>query len=335
MPNMGSAGEWGNCHSKCNSFGKRNEVSMHIIQYPNASGTAPRMKVWGTVDAYKSLKTCDLTYCEAHNTICAQYEIRRRCFQVNHYNMGRMFQSSGMGMSNRNANGGASQSSCDCNYGQNAAISNEAQYGCTEEPDYEAMESRGIPGPMGPRGEPGVPGCPGERGEPGPQGVTGPQGPQGATGPMGPRGEPGPCGPAGPPGYPQNHIFASFISQGLIMPERAILPLKMEIPDITQNISLCSNCSVALNAGYYAIYYYVSAVTRKSGFIKLTPMINDRKKTMYSAFAKAARQKEMLVISRYFIIEIPEGSVLLFQWNSSSEICKINMTLSIEKLCRQ
>ena len=95
---------------------------------------------------------------------------------------------------------------------------------------------RGETGPQGPRGEPGPPGCPGERGETGPQGVTGPQGSQGATGPQGPRGETGARGPAGPPGYPQNRILATFLGQGLMMQDRAKLPLKIDIPDITENI---------------------------------------------------------------------------------------------------
>ena len=110
------------------------------------------------------------------------------------------------------------------------------------------------PGPQGPRGEPGPPGCPGERGEPGPQGVTGPQGPQGATGPMGPKGEAGAQGPAGPPGYPQNRILATFLGQGLMMQDRAKLPLKIDIPDITENISPCNKYSVRLTPGCYAIY---------------------------------------------------------------------------------
>lgn len=193
----------------------------------------------------------------------------------------------------------------------------------------------GMPGPMGPRGEPGPPGCPGERGETGPQGVTGPQGPQGVTGPMGPRGEPGIRGPAGPPGYPQNSIFASFLGQGLIMPENASLPLKVGIPDVTRNISLCDDRSVALTPGYYAISYHISTVMKRHGFIKLTPVFNDREQTVYAAYAEAARRKEILVMSRYFIIEIPSGSMLFFAWRSSAGVSKINMDLNIEKLCRQ
>lgn len=188
---------------------------------------------------------------------------------------------------------------------------------------------------MGPRGESGPPGCPGERGETGPQGVTGPQGPQGATGPMGPRGEPGPRGPAGPPGYPQNSIFASFADKELIIPERASIPLKMEIPDITQNISLCDSSSIALTPGYYIISYYISTMMRRPGFIKLTPIFNDCKQTMYTAYAEAVKRKEMLVIARYFIIEIPTGSRLFFAWHSSAGVSKINMNLSIVKLYRQ
>ena len=194
---------------------------------------------------------------------------------------------------------------------------------------------RGETGPQGPRGEPGPPGCPGERGETGPQGVTGPQGSQGATGPQGPRGEPGARGPAGPPGYPQNSIFASFLGQELILPENANLPLKIDISDITQNISLCNDYSILLTPGCYAVYYYISTVMKRHGFIKLTPIFNDCVQTVYTVYAEAEKRKEMLVISRYFIIEIPSTSTLFFAWDSSASTSKINMNLSIEKLGRQ
>ncbi|MCI8719115.1 MAG: collagen-like protein [Lachnospiraceae bacterium] len=197
---------------------------------------------------------------------------------------------------------------------------------------------RGEPGPPGcpgERGEPGPPGCPGERGETGPQGVTGPQGSQGATGPQGPRGETGARGPAGPPGYPQNSIFASFLGQELILPENANLPLKIDISDITQNISLCNDYSILLTPGCYAVYYYISTVMKRHGFIKLTPIFNDCVQTVYTVYAEAEKRKEMLVISRYFIIEIPSTSTLFFAWDSSASTSKINMNLSIEKLGRQ
>lgn len=164
----------------------------------------------------------------------------------------------------------------------------------------------GEPGPMGPRGEAGPQGCPGERGEAGPQGVTGPQGPQGVTGPQGPRGEPGPRGPAGPSGYPQNSIFATFSDQGMMMPESADFPLKMEIPDITQNISLSKQCTIALTPGYYAISYYVATVMKEYGFISITPVFNGCKQSLYSAYAQASRKNDMLVLSRYFIVGIPK-----------------------------
>ncbi len=193
----------------------------------------------------------------------------------------------------------------------------------------------GPPGPMGPRGEPGPPGCPGERGDTGPQGVTGPQGPQGATGPMGPRGEPGARGPEGPPGYPQNSIFATFLGQNLMMPESACLPLKIEIPDPTQNISLCNNCTVSLTPGYYTISYYISAEMKRHGFMALTPVLNDEMQTVYSAYADAEKRRETLVITRYFIIKVPDRSTMYFAWHSSSCDARINMNLTIEKLCRE
>ncbi len=251
----------------------------------------------------------------------------------------------GMRTANRNYNQNAVQPSSDFICETNTDIPEHSQYTDSIQPEeyydsscyceYGTMGSGEMQGPMGPRGEPGPPGCPGDRGETGPQGVTGPQGPQGATGPMGPRGEPGARGPVGPPGYPQNSIFATFSGQELIMPESARLPLKMEIPDITQNISLCNNCSVVLTPGYYAVSYYISTVMRRHGFIKLTPIFNDCKQTVYSAYAEAVKRKEMLVISRYFIIDIPAGSTMQFAWHSSEGASRINMNLSIEKLCRQ
>lgn len=194
---------------------------------------------------------------------------------------------------------------------------------------------RGDIGPMGPRGEPGPPGCPGERGETGPQGVTGPQGPQGVMGPMGPRGEPGPRGPAGPPGYPQNSIFASFSVQERIMPESASLTFKTQIPDITQNIVLQNNCSITLTAGYYVISYSLFTIMKRHGFVKITPVFNDCMQTQYGAYAEAARRKEPLTLSRYFIVEIPASTTLFFEWRSSAGASKINMNVSIQKLYRQ
>ncbi len=278
---------------------------------------------------------------------------------MNNFNTNRMFNPPnlfGMRIPNRNCSQNAAQLSSGFIYEPNTAVSVQPQHTGTAEPEKYAsscccesgtIESgempgppgilfeRGEPGPMGPRGEPGPPGCPGERGETGPQGVTGPQGPQGATGPMGPRGEPGARGPEGPPGYPQNSIFATFLGQDLMMPECASLPLKIAIPDITQNISLCNSRSVALTPGYYAISYYVSTVMKRHGCIKLTPIFNDCKQTIFTAYAEAAKRREMLVLSRYFIIEIQTGSVLFFEWQSSAGASKINMNLSIEKLCRQ
>lgn len=119
------------------------------------------------------------------------------------------------------------------------------------------------------------------------------------------------------------------------MPESASLPLKEEIPDVSRNISLCGNGSVALTAGFYAISYYISAVTRRQGLIKLTPVMNHCKQTLYTSYAEAAKRREVLVISRYYIIEVPMNSVLFFAWHSSAGTSKINMNLSIEKLCRQ
>lgn len=194
---------------------------------------------------------------------------------------------------------------------------------------------RGDIGPMGPRGEPGPPGCPGERGETGPQGVTGPQGPQGVMGPMGPRGEPGPRGPAGPPGYPQNSIFASFSVQERIMPESASLTFKTQIPDITQNIVLQNNCSITLTTGYYVISYSLFTIMKRHGFVKITPVFNDCMQTQYGAYAEAARRKEPLALSRYFIVEIPASTTLFFEWHSSAGASKINMNVSIQKLYRQ
>lgn len=205
----------------------------------------------------------------------------------------------------------------------------------SEEGEPELAELRGEPGPQGPRGAAGPPGCPGERGETGPQGVTGPQGPQGATGPMGPKGEPGPRGPEGPAGYPQTCIFATFSGQEMTLPESADLPLRSEIPDVTGNISLGSDGSIALTPGYYGISYYLSAVMKRHSFINVTPIFNNCGQLLYGAHAEAVWKREMLTLSRYFIAEILPGSSLLFTWHSSGEASGVNMTLSIEKLCRQ
>lgn len=270
-----------------------------------------------------------------------------RWFQLNNFNANWMFNPPnlfGMRAPNKEGNRNTPQPPTGFMSGENTAIPSQiphtsatGQKGCNLPCPCgpETMEPREVPGPQGPRGEPGPPGCPGERGEAGPQGVTGPQGPQGVTGPQGPRGEPGARGPAGPPGYPQNSIFASFLSQGLTMPERAILPLKIEIPDITQNISLCDNGTVALAPGYYVISYYVSTVMNQHSFIKVTPLLNNCEQDAYASYAEAVKQEEILAISRYFIVGVPASSTLSFAWHSSAEASKISMDLTILKLYRQ
>ena len=281
-----------------------------------------------------------------------------RWFQLNNFDADWKFNPPnlfGTRNSDRNRNQNTARPSPDCADETNTVISDDFQYKSNEEPEEynpscycEAgmMESgrmpgppgifceRGETGPMGPRGEPGPPGCPGERGETGPQGVTGPQGPQGATGPMGPRGEPGVRGPAGPPGYPQNSIFATFSGQDLIIPESAGFPLKTEIPDISGNISLCNHCSLDLAPGYYAISYYISAVIKRHGFIKFTPVVNNCKQAGYGACVKASKQKQMPVIWRYFIMEVPVRSTLFFSWLSTAGPARADMYLTIEKLYR-
>lgn len=193
----------------------------------------------------------------------------------------------------------------------------------------------GQPGPMGPRGEPGPPGSPGERGETGPQGVTGPQGPQGVTGPMGPRGDPGERGSAGPSGYPQNYIFASYTGMDLVMQDADCLPLKTEIPDITQNISLFNDVSIRLTPGCYAVSYYISTMMKRHGFIELTPVLNDCWQNLYTAYAQTTRRREMLTLARYFIMEVPTDSTLFFAWRSSAETSLTSMNVILEKFCRQ
>lgn len=269
--------------------------------------------------------------------------IGTRCFQLNNFNMNWMLPPPnlfGMRPSNRNGNQHTGQHSPDFMCEANTDTSKDSQYMDT----VESMDTPGLscasctcgqPGPMGPRGEPGPPGCQGERGEPGPQGVTGPQGPQGATGPMGPRGDPGERGPMGPPGYPQNYIFATFMGQNLVMRDAACLPLITGISDITQNISLSNDVSIRLTPGCYAISYYISTMMKRNGFIELTPVLNDCWQTLYTVYAKAVRRREMLTISRYFIMEAPTDSILFFAWRSSFETSIISMNLNLEKLCRQ
>lgn len=255
---------------------------------------------------------------------------------MNNFNMNWMLQPPnlfGTRTPNRNGDQRAVQYSHDSIY-ETDAVMPDADQMCGAIGAVGPRGERGDIGPMGPRGELGPPGNPGERGETGPQGVTGPQGPQGATGPQGPRGEPGARGPAGPPGYPQNSIFAAFLGQELIVPESASLPLKTDISDTTQNIVLRNDCSIALTTGYYAINYYLSTVMKKQGLIKLTPIFNDCKQNIYSAYAEAVRRKELLVLSRYFIVEVPVSTTMFFDWHSSAGVSKINLYLSIQKLYR-
>lgn len=120
----------------------------------------------------------------------------------------------------------------------------------------------------------------------------------------------------------------------MILPEKTSLPLKTDIPDVTRNITLCNEYSVLLTPGCYAVCYYISTVMKRHGFIKLAPIFNDSVQTVYAAYAEASKRKEMLALSRYFIVRIPDASTLFFSWTSSC-VSKINMNMSIVKLYRE
>ncbi len=154
-------------------------------------------------------------------------------------------------------------------------------------------------------------------------------------GPMGPRGEPGVRGPAGPPGYPQNSVFASFLNTEIFIQENSRIPLKVDIPDPSGNISLLDYHSIVLKPGYYTVYYYISTTMKAPGTIKLIPVFNDCKQSAYAEYATIKKRNEPVKLSRYFIAGIHNSSSLFFTWHSSTSTSRTNMNIIIQKLNRQ
>ncbi len=154
-------------------------------------------------------------------------------------------------------------------------------------------------------------------------------------GPMGPRGEPGVRGPAGPPGYPQNSVFASFLNTEIFIQENSRIPLKVDIPDPSGNISLLGYHSIVLKPGYYTVYYYISTTMKAPGTIKLIPVFNDCKQSAYAEYATIKKRNEPVKLSRYFIAGIHNSSSLFFTWHSSTSTSRTNMNIIIQKLNRQ
>ena len=83
------------------------------------------------------------------------------------------------------------------------------------------------------------------------------------------------------------------------MQEAACLPLKTEIPDITQNISLSDDVSIRLTPGCYAISCYISTMMKKHGFIELTPVLNDCWQNLYTVYAEGERNADSIKILYY------------------------------------
>ncbi len=154
-------------------------------------------------------------------------------------------------------------------------------------------------------------------------------------GPMGPRGEPGVRGPAGLPGYPQNSVFASFLNTEIFIQENFRIPLKVDIPDPSGNISLLGYHSIVLKPGYYTVYYYISTTMKAPGIIKLIPVFNDCKQSAYAEYATIKKRNEPVKLSRYFIAGIHNSSSLFFTWHSSASTSRTNMNIIIQKLNRQ
>ena len=100
------------------------------------------------------------------------------------------------------------------------------------------------------------------------------------------------------------------------------------------SLTLADYC-IVLTLGYYAVSCYICTVLEKRGFVKVTPIYNGCRQTNYTTYAETARRKEMLVISRHFMIEVPVGSTFAFEWYCSAGASKIDMNLNIEKLMRE
>ncbi len=130
-------------------------------------------------------------------------------------------------------------------------------------------------------------------------------------------------------------MFASFLNTEIFIQENSRIPLKVDIPDPSGNISLLGYHSIVLKPGYYTVYYYISTTMKAPGIIKLIPVFNDCKQSAYAEYATIKKRNEPVKLSRYFIAGIHNSSSLFFTWHSSASTSRTNMNIIIQKLNRQ
>ncbi|MCC8025309.1 MAG: collagen-like protein, partial [Clostridium sp.] len=174
-------------------------------------------------------------------------------------------------------------------------------------------------------GPAGVTGATGATGEAGP---AGPAGPTGATGATGATGETGPTGSA-----PED-VFANFVSFAVAFDNGGLIPFSTGVADPTGQITLTDTYRIALEPGYYAISYNVSAILADAGYMQITPYYNGASQIQYGIYFKTTSASASADGSVSIIIPVPSQTVFTLTFNSSTRGLDGAATISVIKLNR-
>lgn len=150
-----------------------------------------------------------------------------------------------------------------------------------------------------PRPRPGCCCCRGPQGEPGPQGERGPQ------------------GEAGQPGENSVLAAASFFAFERRFENGKPIPLVTGMADTTGQIQLVDETHIQLEQGKYAVWYTVSAVLEKAGYLQVTPSRQGSSLLAYGVYAKIADPLVTAGGTNFMLLTSTEPVVLHLNYNSN------------------
>lgn len=133
----------------------------------------------------------------------------------------------------------------------------------------------------------------------------------------GPQGEQGPQGEPGPKGENSILAAASFFAFERRFENGKPIPLVTGTADETGQIQLEDETRIRLEQGKYAVWYTVSAVLEKAGYLQVTPSQQASPLLAYGVYAKTADQLVTAGGTNFMLLTGTEPIVLRLNYNSN------------------
>ena len=137
----------------------------------------------------------------------------------------------------------------------------------------------------------------------------------------------GPQGETGPKGENSVLAAASFFAFERRFENGKPVPLVTGMEDETGQIQLMGETAILLEPGRYAVWYHLSAVLEKAGYLQVTPSQNGSPQLAYGLYARTASPMVTAGGTNFLLVQAGEATV--FQLNYNSDVANRSGAASV------